>query len=223
MWDSPIEELAGTPFEDLVLPQLESLTINFAEETGLFDHLTTPAMRDFSFDGGSLAFPHASLTSFIIRSACPLVRLSLSSKSIPDISILVEFLTIIPTLVSLELLDIDMENALTQSLDASAAGPSLLPNLQRFTFRGSLWCNFIDLASLLASRWRRNGVPEPDSIDKEDAIPIARLEFASIDITYSESMGDEGADDEMRAQAQFRRLKFEGMDIQVINMGVSLD
>lgn len=157
MWDSPIEELAGTPFEDLVLPQLESLTINFAEETGLFDHLTTPAMRDFSFDGGSLAFPHASLTSFIIRSACPLVRLSLSSKSIPDISILVEFLTIIPTLVSLELLDIDMENALTQSLDASAAGPSLLPNLQRFTSSSHSAVHSGAISSIWQVCWPRVG------------------------------------------------------------------
>lgn len=77
MRNSPIEELAGAPYEDLGLPQLESLTINFAEESSLFDHLMTPSLRDFSFDGGSsgLEFRYVSLTSFITRSACPPMRL----------------------------------------------------------------------------------------------------------------------------------------------------
>lgn len=52
-----------------------------------------------------------------------------------------------------------------------------------------------------------------DLIDNEDATPITRLDFAFIDITYSESMGDGEADDEMRAQTQFRQR-----GIQVINI-----
>jgi hypothetical protein len=125
--------------------------------SSLFDSLTTPALQALSLSGASPGgtILHTSLISFLFRSACPLVRLSIPHIKLTE-NELKQCLAVIPSLVELKLEE-EMELS-SQTLQNLTLRPhstyALLPNLQTFVYTGKSEINFSALSSMALSRWR---------------------------------------------------------------------
>jgi hypothetical protein len=220
IWSGDVDH--GNPPYDVFLPQLEMLKVHFLDSTDILYHLTTPALREL-FVQGNNGFPRSALTSFVTRSSCSLVRLSLSYQYLGDEDDIVRFLSVTPSVIELELIQIDIGAVTMRSLTILPENETtLLPSLRSFTYRGDQWFTFIDLANMLRSRWRRSGI---SSYDNDELGLVSRLQVVEIDVTYidaGEAVKFEDEIDRLAAQPHFEEMAAEGMAIQILRSGVPI-
>lgn len=176
----------------------------------LLDNLTCPSLQTLRLRiiSPGAYYVYASLVSFLIRSACPLARLSLSGGrlSAPELA---QCLATIPSLIDLTLKKMELSGDTLRDLHLRPhSSNTLLPNLQRFTYKGPSHLDFSALVMMASSRWRVN---TSDRVGKSyDG--TGELNYVLIDVR--EASGS--IELESVTVLELMRLKSEGMRIEIL-------
>ncbi|KAF9467536.1 hypothetical protein BDZ94DRAFT_1248373 [Collybia nuda] len=174
----------------------------------LLDHLTCPSLQALCLCIGPAGiFAHASLTSFLLRSACPLTRLSFSGIKLTSAE-LVQCLAAVPSLTDLELEKMELPDNTLDDLDLSShPSPALLPSLQSFSYKGPSQLDFPALMAMVSSR-------QPSGTDRGDEVGgrVARLKSILVDVKESSSSIELNS----LVMLGITQLRSEGVNIEIL-------
>jgi hypothetical protein len=196
---------------------LKSLDVEFSPYRAslafpsLFDNLKSPSLQDLSLSitaaGGTIL--NTSLVSFLFRSACPLVRLSLSRIRLSGTE-LERCLAIIPSLVELRLEEMELSSQTLHNLTLYPhSTDTLLPSLQSFTYIGESEVDFSALSSMAVSRWY---IGTTASEVEEPHERAGKLKFIFVDVRGNRR----GAELPNAVVSQLGQLRNEGLDIEIL-------